>query len=206
MKQKHFIDSHKGATTFAILGMMAWFGAWDNETAWLYLALHGSYGFMWMVKSVTFPDKTWEAPTGLPYGLYIWSGLSLFWIAPWLITSRDLHAPPWLIGAASSVYAFGVLFHFASDMQKHVSLQLNPGHLFTTGLWARCRNPNYFGELLIYGGFSALAMHWAPMLVLALFLVIAWIPNMRRKDKSLQRYPEFAAWKSRSTLFIPFLI
>jgi steroid 5-alpha reductase family enzyme len=102
------------------------------------------------------------------------------------------------------MYAFGVFFHFASDMQKHISLQLRPGRLITTGLWSRCRNPNYFGELLIYLGFGLLAMHWAPVLVILLFLVIVWFPNMRKKDRSLSRYAEFAAYKKRTNLFIPF--
>ena len=83
-----------------------------------------------------------------------------------------------------------------------MKLSLAPG-LITGGLWSRIRNPNYLGELLIYGGFSALAMHWAPFVVLALFVGIVWIPNMLKKDKSLSRYPEFAEWKKRSWLFIP---
>jgi len=32
-----------------------------------------------------------------------------------------------------------------------------------------------------------------------------WIPNILKKDKSLQRYPEFAAWKARSWRFIPLI-
>ena len=87
-------------------------------------------------------------------------------------------------------------------MQKHMQLSLAPA-LFTDGLWSRVRNPNYLGELLIYAGFSALALHWIPFAALALFVVVVWVPNMLRKDRSLSRYPEFAAWKERSWLFIP---
>lgn len=89
-------------------------------------------------------------------------------------------------------------------MQKHVQLSLRPG-LITTGMFARCRNPNYFGELLIYLGFASLARHWAPLAALGLFVIAIWIPNMLKKDRSLARYPEFAAYKKRSALFIPFL-
>jgi hypothetical protein len=42
-------------------------------------------------------------------------------------------------------------------------------------------------------------------LVLALFVLFYWLPNMRRKDASLSRYPEFAAYRQRSWLFIPFV-
>jgi len=202
MKQKHFIDSHKGVTGLAVLAMMFGYDAWDNATAWLYLATHGGYGLMWVLKSASFGDKQWEQPCSLGYGAVIWMSLSVYWIAPWLIVARDLQARAWLMGTSVFLYAVGVFFHFASDMQKHVSLALKPG-LITTGLWSRSRNPNYFGELLIYAGFSALAMHWGPFVVLATFVVAVWIPNMRKKDASLSRYPEFAAYKTRSGWMCP---
>ena len=59
MKQKHFIDSNKGATILAVLGMMAYYNVWENQTAWLYLATHGLYGILWVTKSLTFPDRRW---------------------------------------------------------------------------------------------------------------------------------------------------
>ena len=46
MKQKHFIDSHKGCTMIFILGLMGYYQAWDQITAWAYLATHGSYGVL----------------------------------------------------------------------------------------------------------------------------------------------------------------
>ena len=202
MKQKHFIDSHKGATGIAVLAMMWFYDAWDNSTAWLYFATHGGYGLMWVLKSSSFGDKQWEQRCSAGYGALIWGGLSLYWIAPWIIVSQGLRAPGWVMGVCMLVYGVGVFFHFASDMQKHVTLQLKPG-LITSGLWSRSRNPNYFGELLIYAGFSGLAMHWAPFVVLSLFVTAVWIPNMRKKDKSLSRYPEFAAYKEQSGWMFP---
>ena len=207
MKQKHFIDSHKGATPLFVLLMMGAYDQWDNATLWLYLATHGVYGVLWVLKSLTFPDRQWEQRCGAGYGLYIWSGLSLYWVTPWLIAWRSIEAPAWLMGLAVALYSFGVFFHFASDMQKHKQLALKPG-LITDGLWARTRNPNYFGELLIYGGFGLLAaeLAWVPMSVLALFLAVVWIPNMLKKDRSLSRYPEFADYKKKSALLFPFLL
>jgi protein-S-isoprenylcysteine O-methyltransferase Ste14 len=204
MKQKHFIDSHKGATLFFCLGMIALYDQWGNSTAWIYLATHGIYGIMWILKSLSFPDSQWEQRCGVGYGLYIWSGLSLYWITPWLICAEEIEAPGWWLALCVSVFSVGVFFHFASDMQKHTALKLKRG-LITDGLWARSRNPNYFGELLIYVGFGALAYTyaWVPASVLALFLIIVWIPNMRKKDASLSRYPEFEKYKRESGLMFP---
>ncbi len=63
-KQKYFINSHKGLTFLAILALIAWFGRWDNVTAWVYLALHGTYGILWVLKSLVFPDRQWETDKG----------------------------------------------------------------------------------------------------------------------------------------------
>ena len=146
MKQKYFIDSHKGVTPLAILAMMAVYGQWDNPTAWVYLGLHGSYGILWVLKSRIFGDRQWEQPTGWGYGLVIWGGLTLYWIAPWLITSQGVHAPPWLLGLSVFVYAVGVFLHFAADMQKHTALALRPGELITAGLFARHAQPQLSGR------------------------------------------------------------
>jgi steroid 5-alpha reductase family enzyme len=206
LRQRHFIDSHKCANAAAIVAMIAIYDAWENTTAWVYLALHGTYGFLWTLKSYTFGDKQWDRPTRLPMGLAIWGILTLYWVAPWMITSRDIEAPPWYLGLAIAIYAFGVFLHFASDMQKHMHLAHRPGQLLCEGLWARVRNPNYFGELLIYCGFTMLAMHWLPLLLLGVVIGGLWVPNMIKKDRSLSRYPAFAEWKAKSKLFVPFVV
>ena len=206
LRQRHFIDSHKCSTAFVVFLLMWRYDAFADVTAWVYLALHGTYGLLWTLKSRIFGDKQWDQPASIPYGLLIWATLTCYWVAPFLITSRHTTAPGWYLALAISLYAFGVFFHFAADMQKHVSLALSPGRLFQGGLWARCRNPNYFGELLIYVGFGMLAMHFAPFVVLGLVVLGVWVPNMVRKDRSLSRYPGFAEWKASSALFIPYAL
>lgn len=206
LRQRHFIDASKAANSVVVLGLMALYGAWDNTAAWVYLALHGTYGALWVLKSRTFGDRQWEQPTSLAYGLVIFGGLALYWVGPWLLVSGRSSPPgPWWFAICIATYALGVFFHFASDMQKHVSLALRPGVLITDGLWARLRNPNYFGELLIYLGFTMVVFHWAPVLVLGLFVSFVWIPNMVRKDRSLSRYDEYAAYAARSKRFLPLI-
>ena len=205
MKQKYFIDSHKGVTGPFILFLMYYFNQFENMTAWVYLALHGSYGIMWVMKSIIFPDKTWEVKCSFFYGIYMWVGLTLYWISPWIITSGSVQNPPLIIGCSIFIFAIGVFFHFASDMQKHVHLKLNPGHLIQDGLMAKCRNMNYFGEFLIYVSFAMLANHWIPFVILALFVAIIWLPNMIKKDKSLSRHKGYGEYKKRTSLFFPFI-
>lgn len=205
MKHKFFIDTNKGVTALVILIMMAVFNQWDKSTAWIYLALHGAYGLLWVLKSNIFPDLSWEQKVSLGFGAVSWLALCLYWIAPWIITSRSVQAPAWHQAICIFLYAFGLFLHFASDMQKHVSLKLNPGVLITDGLFARLRNPNYFGELLIYLSFSLLAMHWLPVAILLIWVLFYWLPRMRQKDRVLSGLAGFAEYKARSKLFIPLL-
>lgn len=206
MKQKHIVDTHKFLTAFVILALMGIYNQWHNATAWIYLALHGTYGMIWLVKSRVFPDKRWEQPVKVPYAIGLFLTLALYWITPWLITSRSIEAPAWFAALCISLYTLGIFLHYTSDMQKHMALKLRPGQLIDDGLWARVRNPNYLGELLIYVGYGALAMHWLPFAVLLGIVGIVWVPNMIAKDKSLARYPAFAAYRKHSRWLIPFVL
>ena len=205
MKQKHYIDSHKGATFIYILSLMYIYQNTFNINLYIYLALHGSYGILWILKSKLFPDKQWESKCSIWYGLLIWFGLSLYWIAPYLIITQNIQPPNWYIAMCISMYIFGVFFHFTSDMQKFIQLKYHPNNLITDVMFSRTRNINYLGELLIYLGFSLLAMHWAPIIALISFIIIIWIPNMFKKDKSLSKYEYFEDYKKNTNIFFPFI-
>lgn len=204
VKQSTIIDANKGVTWLAVLALIAAYDEWSNPVAWVYFGIHGSYGLLWVAKGRLFPDPQWQQRVGLGTAIGTAITLTGFWLAPWLIVSGNAgQVEPWFAGCCVMLYGVGVFLHFVSDMQKHVSLRLRPGVLITEGLWGVCRNPNYLGELCIYLSFALLALHWAPVLFLGLVIAGVWIPNMRRKDASLSRYPEFAEYKRRTKLLIP---
>ena len=208
MKQKHYIDFHKGATFIYILALIYIFkndSNLDNINIFIYLALHGTYGILWILKSNIFPDKQWESKCSIWYGLLIWLGLSLYWIAPYIIISDNIQSPNWYIAMCISMYVLGIFLHFTSDMQKFIQLHHTPNNLITDVMFSKIRNINYLGELLIYLGFSLLAMHWLPIVSLLFFVIIIWIPNMIKKDKSLSKYENFGEYKKKSNIFFPFL-
>ena len=208
MKQKYFIDFHKGITFLYILALINYYDAFNNITIWVYLGLHGTYGILWVMKSFIFPDKSWEQKTNLMYGLIMLFGLSLYWISPWIIASGYFNngavviVPNWLISIIIFLFGVGVFLHFSSDMQKYTALKLNPGHLITDGLFKKSRNINYVGEFLIYLSFALLSMHWIPLVVLVILIIFIWIPNMIKKDKSLSRHSDFNKYKSNSRIFL----
>jgi len=205
MRLNHFIDSNKGITFLVILGLMGYYHQWNNPTAWVYLALHGSYGILWVLKTRLFPDANWTRPTSLWFGLVSWLALMLYWIPAWLLMSRGVDAPPWLLAASVILYTFGNFFHFTSDMQKYIQLKFRQGHLITDGFMGLSRNINYFGEFLTYAAFALLPMTWLAFIPLGLFVFFFWIPSMARKEKSLANLPGYSTYRKKVRTFFPFL-
>ncbi|MBE9068157.1 DUF1295 domain-containing protein [Leptolyngbya cf. ectocarpi LEGE 11479] len=204
MKVKHFINLHKGTTFFFVLGLML---AYQNFTLgpWVYLALHGTYGFLWLLKDRLYPDKQWEEEVALPLGLVGFGVVSLYWVAPFILISSGVEPALPLVAAAIALNILGVFLHYVSDAQKYYTLKYKSG-LITEGLFSRCRNTNYLGEILIYLSFTMLVMHWLPFVILGGFAAGMFVPNMLKKDKSLSRYPEFETYKANSGLLLPKLM
>ncbi|MBD2114144.1 MULTISPECIES: methyltransferase family protein [Cyanophyceae] len=204
MKIKHVINLHKGTTALFVAALMV---AYQNFGLgpWVYLALHGTYGLVWLLKDRLYPDKQWEQTIPLATGIFGFGFISLYWVAPFLLVSRGVEPPLPLVAGAIALNILGIFLHYASDAQKYFTLKYQPG-LITEGLFARCRNTNYLGEILIYLSFALLAMHWLPFAILGLVAAVLFVPNMRKKDESLSRYPEFADYKARSGLLLPQLL
>eukprot|EP00163_Fabomonas_tropica_P022257 TRINITY_DN3883_c0_g1_i2.p1 TRINITY_DN3883_c0_g1~~TRINITY_DN3883_c0_g1_i2.p1 ORF type:complete len:123 (-),score=28.83 TRINITY_DN3883_c0_g1_i2:331-699(-) len=121
-----------------------------------------------------------------------------------MIARDNIRCPLWQIGLSIGMFGLGVFYHFTSDMQKYVQLKLKKG-LITDGLFAKTRNPNYFGELLIYLSFTSLSRHWLPLGTLAGMIGLIWLPNMYAKDKSISRHPGWDTYKANSAFFIPYI-
>ena len=90
------------------------------------------------------------------------------------------------------------------------STQANKGKLMTTGLWALTMHANYFGDTLLFTGWtlasSGLAVSWtwwAVPVMTALF-VFMHIPGL---DEYLaDRYPkEFPKYAATTAKFVPFV-
>ena len=202
LKLNWVINLQKGGTLPFVLGLMAMTGTW-SATAWTYLALHGSYGLIWLFKDAIMPDARWQTRITLG-GAFLSFALVLgpYWLAPVLLVVDDTRRPAWLLAACAIAYAMGVVLMMASDAQKHFTLAERRG-LITTGFFARVRHPNYLGEMVVYGSFAVVAGHWLPWLVLAWVWLGLFLPNMLGKEASMSRYPEWAAYKARTGMLLP---
>lgn len=201
MKMRQPIDLHKGLTFPLVLTMMLVTGNLSLGP-WVYLALHGSYGILWVAKSRIFPDPTWEEEVPLWFGCGTFVALLAYWIAPVILVLGNALPPPWLVWLTVTMNILGVFLHFVSDAQKYYILRMQRG-LIRDGFFARTRNPNYLGEILIYSSFAALSMHWLPFVVLAIFFLGIFLPNMRKKDRSMSRYADWNDYVGRTGLLLP---
>lgn len=204
------INAQKGGT-FLFLGvLMAVYGA-NTPAAWVYLALHGTYGLVWLLKDLAFPDPNWQRRITIAGGvnafLFV---LGPYWLFGWLLISGVSHPayplPLWAwLALCVSLCMFGSALMIAADAQKTFTLRLRRG-LITDGVHRYVRHPNYLGEMMIYGSFALLAWHWLPVLVLAWVWIGLFAVNMLHKEASLSRYPEWADYRRRSWWLVPFVL
>ena len=138
MKIKHVINCHKFLTFLIILGLMAFYNNF-TPLAWIYLSLHGTYGFMWLSKDRLYPDQQWEKEISVAGGIFTFIVLGLYWAAPFIIISEKVTAAAPLISVAIAVNIIGVFLHYGSDAQKYFTLKYGEG-LITEGFFSRCRN------------------------------------------------------------------
>jgi protein-S-isoprenylcysteine O-methyltransferase Ste14 len=215
------VDVFKGLTPFVILLMMFLhrgepYNALSNPVAWAYFGTHGSYGVLWASKNL-FGFGDFHQVGSLVAHILTAGLLIIYWIPIYLICSRTTPAPVWIIGPGVFLYGYGVFWHFVADMHKTVFLEfrakvkkeLGENHklvdnLLQTKLWKHSRNPNYFGEMCIYGSFCVLSYHWLPFVAFGSIMVIMWGKLMQKKDASLSRFgKEFEDYKKTSNFFLP---
>jgi steroid 5-alpha reductase family enzyme len=122
----------------------------------------------------------------------------------------------WLALAGILVWSAGFIVEMLADIQKS-RFRANPENrdrFIHTGLWARSRHPNYFGEIVIWIGVAILALPtlrgWqyitliSPLFVIVLITRISGIPLLeKRADKKWGSQEDYQAYKERTPVLIP---
>lgn len=203
------VNFQKGGT-FVFLGLLM--GWYDNTSiaAWIYLALHGSYGLVWLLKDLAFPDPAWQKRVTIGGGINAFVFvLGWYWAFGWLLISRTaqpeypLTDGAWF-GLCIGLCMIGGAIMIAADAQKYFTLRARPG-LIVDGMFRYVRHPNYLGEMMIYGSFALMVWHWLPALVLAFIWITLFATNMAIKEASLSRHPGWAEYRRRSWWLLPFV-
>ena len=195
LKMAWVINLHKFLTPFVVIFWILRFRN-HSHAAYVYLALHGSYGVIWVLKHLAFRDRKWETRI-------TWGGA----ITTFLLISRDPDGPgappsPAFLAACIGLFALGLALMIAADCQKNTALKYRK-ELITWGMFRHIRHPNYLGEMMIYAAFALLARHWLPWVVLAYWWIMVFLVNMLVIESSLSRYPEWQAYHSRTGMLLP---
>jgi len=206
IKMAWAINLHKPMTALVVALLMIRFDNFSTA-AWVYLALHGTYGFCWLLKHVAFRDRRWETKVTVGGAVATFLMLATYWVAPYLLISDVLGSERpvpsgWLLATCIGLFVLGVTTMMAADSQKQYTLEHRPG-LITDGMFRHVRHPNYLGEMMLYASFALLVQHWIPWVVLAVWWAMIFFVNMLMIESSLSRYPEWEAYKARTGMLLP---
>ncbi|MEM7708988.1 MAG: DUF1295 domain-containing protein [Pseudomonadota bacterium] len=204
------INFQKAGTFIFLLSLMVWYGNYSTDV-WIYTAMHGSYGLVWILKDVAFPDPGWQRRITIGGGIMAFVGvLGWYWVFGWMLISGAAQ-PDYPLPTAAwyclcvSLCILGCVIMIAADAQKYFTLRLQRG-LITDGMHRYVRHPNYLGEIMIYGSFALMVWHWLPALVLAWIWLGVFAVNMIMKEASLSRYPAWAEYRKRTWWLIPYVL
>ncbi|GMI48273.1 hypothetical protein TrCOL_g8993 [Triparma columacea] len=153
----YIVNLQKCGTAFMCLYLMSVFDTFDHLPSWIYLSLHGTYGMLWCLKELIFPDPSWQRPATLLDHVVAFVGiLGPYWYMSYSINSNRTTCSMPVIALCVSVHTLGCVLMMASDSQKYFVLKAKKG-LIEDGWFGYCRNTNYLGEMMIYGSYAAMA-------------------------------------------------
>lgn len=205
VKFAHVINFQKCTTIFLCIAMMRRSKNFSS-TAAAYTALHGSYGLCWFMKHLVFPDPRWESKMTIGGAISVFAlVLGPYWIIAYNAIMRNAERTNVELCAATVVYAVGLALMVGADVQKYFVLRERKG-LIKDGFFARTRNPNYLGEVMIYGSFAYVSAHSSSWVIVGSVWTFLFIPWMLNKDLRMSRHPGWQAYVAKTGLFFPRLL
>lgn len=119
-----------------------------------------------------------------------------------------------VIGLLVWVLGFGIEVAADSQKRRFSAQPENKGRFIQTGLWARSRHPNYFGEITLWIGIALMALPvlqgwqlvtlFSPAFVALLLTRVSGIPLLeKRADERWGGQADYEAYKKRTPVLIP---
>jgi steroid 5-alpha reductase family enzyme len=117
-----------------------------------------------------------------------------------------------ILGLGVLFYAIGFLFEALGDYQLKVFKRdpKNKGKIMDKGLWSLTRHPNYFGDFMIWFGYSVMMLSSINMnylytvigfLIMAFLLrFVSGVPLLEKKYKDNALYQAYA---KKTPIFFP---
>eukprot|EP00121_Abeoforma_whisleri_P002311 Awhi_evm1s2068 len=147
------------------------------------------YCTVWILKDVYYGDPAWRQTTSVlgAIGFLVLFG-AVFYFPVYCLVTETCYGPKFAIdNLGNTIY---------------LSTWIRPRSLITEGLHTSCRNPNYYGEYLIYLGFCGMSGSFICFVSLNAFWIFLF-SRIITKDYGLSRYDTFQAWSDRASIFFP---
>lgn len=142
---------------------------------------------------------------------------ALQWILSYLVglpiinaNSSTLQDLTWISYGGIAIWAIGFFFEVVGDAQlkAYKARKENKGKIFTEGVWAYTRHPNYFGESAMWFGIFFLSVAelndfffiGSPILMTLLLLFVSGVPMLEKKYEGRE---DFEAYKKKTSKFFP---
>lgn len=193
----YIINFQKAGTLFFGLLLMI---IYNNFTtgAWVYLALHGSYGMVWFIKDLVFGDKAFRLRIDILQASLLAGILAAYWLIVWIMMSgRGSEASNERIFFAIFNYVIGLCLTMFTDLQKYITLRFRKG-LIDDGFLSNNRNTNYLGEMMLYLSFAIMTGNVYSYLILIVIWSVVFIGRIHLKEMSLRRKENFKQYERNS--------
>jgi len=169
LQTEKFYDLVGGLTYMLVVALAWWFGQQDARAALLAALI-----LIWAARLASFlflrvmrdgHDARFQSiKPHLPVFLMTWT-LQGLWVsvtascALAAMTSKSSVEPGVFAVIGTLIWVVGFTFEVLADRQKSAfrAKPENREAFITTGLWAWCRHPNYFGEIVLWSGVAVIA-------------------------------------------------
>ena len=201
----YLVNFNKGTMGLYLYGLMVYYDNFSTG-AWIYLALHGTYGFFWVFKDTVFPDPGFMTKTTFMSLLFttVVGLIPYYFLGYWMMskTGADREVSNERLFVATVVFIHGLLYTVMTDAQKYLVLRERRG-LITHCMNGWSRNLNYVGEMMLYGSFWILIWRWEPAVIFAWMWGIVFVLKMTMKEYSLSMKEGWDEYKAKSWWLLP---
>lgn len=193
--------SKAGVFLFTFFGMI-YFNNY-SKAAWCYLALHGSYGVIWIAKDLIFGDKGFKIKVNIIVAITLIVVLLLYYTMSFMIVTKrcDQNPSDERIFICFFLYILGVVLMIATDVQKYVVLEYKKG-LIDNYLLKNNRNTNFFGEMMLYSSFAILTTSYIPFAILISIWSTVFVSRIWTKERSLMKKEGYIKYKKNSYILL----
>jgi hypothetical protein len=128
MPMCYTVNFFKGFTFVWVVALMLYFQNYSKAMI-LYLCLHGTYGFCWVIKDFVFPDARAQKMGTVCSHVLLFTLLVFYWMIPIPLAMSLGNQNPSILSMCLYVvvYLTGLVLMMGSDYQKYHSLKVKKG-------------------------------------------------------------------------------